>query len=51
MINSNKKQMAYMLGGLRQDETFGYKGKILGRKKNQDTSSLNKRIQIALNFC
>ena len=43
--------MAYMLGGLRQDETFGYKGKILGRKKNQDTSSLNKRIQIALNFC
>ena len=40
MINSNKKQMAYMLGGLRQDETFGYKGKILGRKKI--------KIQVAL---
>ena len=51
MINSNKKEMAYMIGSLRQDEIFGYKGKILGRKKKQDISSLKKRIQIALNFC
>ena len=50
MINSNKKEMAYMIGSLGQDEIFGYKVKIWGRKK-KDTSSLKKRIQIALNFC